>query len=91
MQPDAPAPATTDDADYLPDHVYANWLALAVRVAAEAPDRAEWRRWAEEHIRPALAARREERAAACLGLRACRIGYMEDAEPHAHATRQSAP
>ena len=88
MEPDAPAPA---DAECLPDHVYANWLALAVRVAAEAPDRAEWQRWANERIRPALAASREASAASCTPARARRIGYMEEAEPHAHAARTRAP
>lgn len=96
MEPDAPAPA---DAECLPDHVYANWLALAVRVAAEAPDRAEWQRWANERIRPALAASREAcatsctpaRATSCTPARARRIGYMEEAEPHAHAARTRAP
>lgn len=79
MQHDRPAPADTD-AKYLPPYVYANWLALAVRVAEEAPDRDAWRRWAEERLRPRVhaAATIETPTAA---RRARHIGHMEDAEP----------
>lgn len=82
MQPDRPAPADTD-AEYLPPHVYANWLALAVRVAEEAPDRDAWRRWAEERLRPRVqAAAAIETPTAARHAR--RIGHMEDAEPASH-------
>ena len=70
-----------DDDQYLPDYVYPNWLTLAARVAAEADDRDEWRRWATERIAPRLRPHAISPATPSHARRARRIGYMADAEP----------
>lgn len=82
-----------DDDRYLPDHVYANWLLLAARVAADAPDRDAWRRWAAEHIAPRHRAPQPAEPPARGAIRARSIGRMVDAEPPAagaiHARQRS--
>lgn len=77
-----------EDDRYLPEHVYANWLLLAARVAAGAPDREDWRRWAREHFvsRTESAPTVEPPARGVICAR--RPGHMAEAEPPAARSRR---
>jgi hypothetical protein len=69
-----------DDDRYLPEHVYPNWLLLAARVAADAPDRDAWRRWAAERLEPRISPPPAVHDAPTRAMKARPIGQMAEAE-----------
>jgi hypothetical protein len=68
-----------DEDRYLPEHVYPNWLMLAARVAADAPDRDAWRRWAAERLAPRISPT-PPAGAPTRAMKARPIGQMAEAE-----------